>query len=69
LDDLDLQINYEKSSCLRIGNRYRVKCGPILAEQHALPWIAEAKYVGISFHEGIKFGYNWLGVKRQFFAL
>jgi hypothetical protein len=40
---LDLPINYAKSSCLRIGPRWRAPCEKIIVDDHPLNWVSEIK--------------------------
>ena len=40
-ESLDLEINYEKSGCLRIGPRFKCVCAPILGRNIPLKWVTE----------------------------
>jgi hypothetical protein len=44
---LNLELNPEKSVCLRVGNRCSVKCAPIFAGDVGLKWVPETRYLGI----------------------
>jgi len=68
LDEIDLQINFEKSCCIRIGNRARLNCGQLAVKNEKLSWAKEAKYLGITICGGLKFSVNWHPIKKQFFS-
>ena len=68
LDELDLQINHEKSCCLRIGNRCGALCSPIVVNNLTLKWVKEARYLGLTFSSSIKFSCNWQPVKKRLFS-
>jgi len=44
---LNLELNTDKSVCLRIGNRHSVECSPILAGDAGLNWVSETRYLGV----------------------
>ena len=46
---LGFEINPSKSCCLRIGNRFMSKCQDICINGTPLPWVKEAKYLGVVF--------------------
>ena len=66
LNSLDLQINFEKSVCLRIGMRFRVVCKEITINGHSIKWASEAKYLGIIIKAGVHFSCNWHSTKCIF---
>jgi Reverse transcriptase (RNA-dependent DNA polymerase) len=44
----DMNINFKKTCCIRVGSRYNAEFRDITtAEGHALPWVDEVKYLGI----------------------
>ena len=67
LKDLDLQINLSKSCALRVGARFSVSCGLIKVDNEPLPWVKEAKYLGLTISASSRFICNWQPIKRQFF--
>ena len=56
---LDLKINASKSTCLRIGVRYSKLCFVLHSQSGPIPWVAEAKFLGISILAGKKFSCNF----------
>jgi hypothetical protein len=43
-----MSINFKKTCCIRVDPRYNAECLNIITtEGHALPWVDEAKYLGI----------------------
>ena len=67
LELLDLDINSSKSMCLRVGKRYKEKCGSIMSKNGQIPWIQEARYLGICIVSGNKFSCNFDEAKRKFY--
>jgi len=41
----DMNINFQKSCCLRVGPRCDVTCAVI----SSLPWVTEMRYLGVFF--------------------
>ena len=68
LNDLDLQINFNKSCCLRVGTRFSKNCGLLKINNEPLVWVQEAKYLGLTISASSHFRCNWRPVKRQFFS-
>jgi len=68
LDDLDLQVNFEKTCCLRVGSRAGVACAPIVINSHPIQWVSSAKYLGITLLAKSKFCCDWHPTKRKFFT-
>ena len=66
-DLLDLQINSAKSVCLRIGNRFRASCGPILAKGNTINWVNEFKYLGVMIKCGVRFSCSWRDTRCNFY--
>ena len=65
--DLDLQINFNKSNCLRIGNRCHSVCKQISANDQLLDWVNEAKYLGVVIKCGVSFTCNWQHARGNFY--
>ena len=66
-DELDLQINFDKTFCLRVGPRAGVACAPITIEGHSIQWLSTAKYLGIYMLAKPKFSCDWHPTKKKFF--
>jgi hypothetical protein len=64
---LDLKLNASKSVCLRIGRRYNAKCIKIKIGSETVPWVAEAKYLGLYVKSSIKFSCNFETAKAKFY--
>jgi len=48
LTDIDMAINFKKSSCIRIGPRNDATCASIVSlNDHVIHWMAEVRYLGI----------------------
>jgi len=46
LNWLDMVINSKKSFCVRIGQRYDVKCASIISSsRQVIPWVTEIRYI------------------------
>ena len=65
---LGLQINPAKSNCLRVGRRFKVVCEEILVSGSPLPWVKEAKYLGVYLKSGKSFSCNWSTARRNFYV-
>jgi len=58
-DLLDMQVNFRKSSCMRIGPRCSVKCDNIvLTTGQSLQWVDELRYLGVFIVRSVKFKYS-----------
>jgi len=68
LSDLDLQINFNKTCCIRIGKRFSVNCGLTHVNNKSLTWVQETKYLGMTITANSKFSCNWHSVKQHFFV-
>ena len=64
---LDLQVNSSKSSCLRIGKKFRSPCKPIFVNNTPLHWVNEFDYLGVPFKSGLTFSCNWHTARSSFF--
>src|SRR5580692_8141072 len=62
-----MQINIEKSACMRIGIRYKNTDHSILIKNIALSWKQEIKYLGICILSGNIFSCNLQGARQKFF--
>ena len=56
LDLLDMQVNFRKSSCIRIGPRCSVECDNIvLTTGQSLQWVDQLRYLGVFIVRSVKF--------------
>jgi len=67
-EDLDLQINFEKSCCLRVGSRSCVAFGPFIVDGLPLQWAASSKYLGVNILAKKNLSCDWHPAKRKFFT-
>jgi len=68
LNLLDMQINVRKSCCMRIGQRYNVKCADILSgDGTPIMWVDSIRYLGIVIVRFCKFKCSLDNAKRSFF--
>jgi len=51
---IGLEINPNKSHCLRIGSRFKFQCEEVAIKGVKLPWVSEANYLGINLKNGKK---------------
>ncbi len=47
MEELGFKINYSKSVRLRIGKNVNSKCCNIEMDNEILPWVKEARYLGV----------------------
>jgi hypothetical protein len=52
---LDLQINATKSNAIRIGKRCKTDCVNLIVSNGSIPWVNEAKYLGVYIKSGQNF--------------
>jgi len=68
LDLLDMQVNFRKSSCIRIGPRCSVKCDNImLTSGQSLQWVDQLRYLGVFIVRSVKFKSSLDHAKRNFY--
>ena len=67
LDLLDLKLNASKSVCLRFGKAYKRKCTNLTLQGEIIPWVSEARYLGVFLISGTKFGCNLDKAKAKFY--
>src|SRR3989442_3703456 len=53
--------------CMRIGNRWRSSCAPIVAGGKNLSWVDEVKYLGLVIKSGKNFTINWQAARSSFY--
>lgn len=64
---LDIKINSKKSNAIRIGNRCKVKCADLRADQEIIHWVNEAKYLGVYIQSSPKFKCNFDKTKVKYY--
>jgi len=66
--NLDMQINFKKSSCVRIGPRHDVSCASVVSlSGQMIPWVKEVRYLGIHIVSSRTFKCSLSMAKRSFF--
>ena len=65
---LDMSVNFKKSCCLRVGQRFNVTCANIISlNGQKLPWVSEMKYLGIHVVSSKLFRCSIHEAKRSFY--
>jgi len=63
-----MQINFKKSSCVHIGPRHDVSCASVVSlSGQMIPWVKEARYLGIHIVGSRTFRCSLSMAKRSFF--
>ena len=69
LDKLDLSLNGSKSSCLRIGKRWHVKCVPLhTTKGEVINWVSSVTYLGVVITTGPTFNFSLDKPKSKFYS-
>ncbi len=55
LDSLDMSLNVNKSSAMRIGERWEKPLPPLMVGGKLIPWVRELKYLGVVLVAAVKF--------------
>ena len=64
---LNMQINFKKSVCMRIGPRFKSECANIVASGgHELRWVQQCRYLGVDIESASVFRCN-LGERKKAF--
>ena len=63
---LDLKLNATKSVCLRIGQRHNKNCFTLHSQAGPIPWVSEARYLGLYLVSGRKFSCSLDNRKAKF---
>jgi hypothetical protein len=66
-DALDLQINFKKSICIRIGKRHNEKVAPLIINNQALVWKQELRYLGVFVVSANTFDCNLQTARQKFY--
>ena len=65
---LDMNINFQKSGCLRVGPRCDVECAGISSSNgRLLPWVTEMRYLGVIFTNSRTLKCSLDAAKRGFY--
>ena len=64
---LGFEINPSKSCCLRIGNRCMTPCQNISVNGTFIPWVKEAKYLGVVFKSCKHLFFNWFEARGSYY--
>ena len=64
---IGLEINSDKTYCLRIGPRYSITPVNILIDSKPVNWVTEVSYLGMSILSAKKFKINLQSKKQKFF--
>ena len=64
---LDLSLNVSKSSCLRIGPRFNVRCASISAGSNGVSWCSNIRYLGVFISCGRVFRCNLDNCRSNFY--
>ena len=54
LQELDLEINFSKSNCMRVGLRFKFMPPPVQVNLCCISWVQEINYLGVHFHSDRK---------------
>jgi len=68
LKDIDMCINATKTTCTRIGSRFRNKCSELVICGQTLTWVSCVRYLGIYIESGRYFKVDLAKAKRKFFV-
>ena len=68
LEAINLKLNTKKSCCLRIGKNHFAKCVSIPTAYGSIPWVKEAKYLGLTLVSGSRFKISFASTKCKFYA-
>jgi len=66
-NNLGMEINIAKSSCVRIGQRHNFEIKEIIVNNCTLKWSQEFNYLGVMIASAKKFTVNLQNVKHKFF--
>ena len=66
-DAIGMNINVDKSGCMRIGERHNACTKPMYINNIALNWNQEIRYLGINILSGRRFNFNMQNIKQKYF--
>ena len=68
LTSLDLPINTDKCSCLRVGPRCDIICSTLKLQGMNVQWVDSIKYLGVTICRAKAFKCNWDESKKKFYC-
>ena len=68
LESIDLFLNETKSSCMRIGKRWHIKCQPLQTNSGIIQWSSSVNYLGVTITSGSKFTISLEKPKSKFYS-
>ena len=54
LHNLDLKVNFKKSTCMRIGTQFKYACVELTVDGFAIPWVQSITYLGVTLKSASK---------------
>ena len=63
-----LDINFNKSACMRVGKRHNAKLADITANGKIIPWCNQMDYLGVQLTSALTFTVNLQKPRQKFFA-
>lgn len=68
LQSLDMEINFKKSVCMRIGPKFKAECSNIVTGSgHSLNWVQHCRYLGVLIVSASVFRCNFSDRKKAFY--
>ena len=67
LNSLDMNINAEKSSCIRFGKGYKNDCAHVAVDGISLSWSPNLKYLGVTLKSSMKFSVDLKDSRSNFY--
>jgi hypothetical protein len=68
LSTLDMEVNYRKSVCMRIGPRFNVECTQVITSHgHILNWVHQFRYLGVFIESASVFKCDFGDRKKYFY--
>ena len=67
INNVGLDVNSNKTFCIRIGSRHSVTCSKIVVNSKSIEWVNEICYLGITICSAKHFKVNFQNRKQKFF--
>jgi hypothetical protein len=68
LSNIDMCVNVNKSSCVRVGPRYNVFATPVHINNKPIKWSNELKYLGVTMLAGKTLCFDFHATKAKYFG-
>jgi len=68
LETIDMPLNFNKSKCIRFGNRHKAPCSDIVINGTPLHWVKSLRYLGVSIQAGVNFCCDFSEARHIFFV-